>query len=295
MTSTADGHGELSLAIINGRVLTARRELPRAEAVGIRGAEIVAVGTSEDVRAAVPGAEVVDTAGRTVLPGLIDAHNHFLATGESLATIDVRYPEVGSVDELVAAIAAAASRAQARRARRLPARLRLRPRQVRTDPRPAGTWTAQRPRHPVLVGHVSGHYVLANSLALAAQRRHRTPRPTRPAGGSTGTSRDGPLACSATRRWGWSTRPPWTSAIMGRTSTSPPNPGELVAAVERAGRAYVAAGLTTVCDAQVTSRELRAYRDARSRRPAAGADGVHAPVTPAQATIQAIGHGGPVR
>jgi predicted amidohydrolase YtcJ len=34
-------------------------------------------------------------------------------------------------------------------------------------------------------------------------------------------------------------------------------------AAERAGRAFLAAGLTTVCDAQVTSRELGAYREAR--------------------------------
>jgi predicted amidohydrolase YtcJ len=40
---------------------------------------------------------------------------------------------------------------------------------------------------------------------------------------------------------------------------------ELVAAVGRAGRAYVAAGLTTVCDAQVTRRELAGYREARRR------------------------------
>ena len=40
---------------------------------------------------------------------------------------------------------------------------------------------------------------------------------------------------------------------------------ELVSAVERAGSAYLAAGLTAVCDAQVTSRELGAYQEARRR------------------------------
>ena len=43
------------------------------------------------------------------------------------------------------------------------------------------------------------------------------------------------------------------------------DPGELIAAVERAGTAYLAAGLTTVCDAQVTSREMAAYREARAQ------------------------------
>ena len=39
----------------------------------------------------------------------------------------------------------------------------------------------------------------------------------------------------------------------------------LVAAVDRASRAYLAAGLTCVADAQVTARELEAYREARTR------------------------------
>ena len=37
-----------------------------------------------------------DLDGGTLLPGLIDAHNHFLSTGESLASLDLRYPGVDS-------------------------------------------------------------------------------------------------------------------------------------------------------------------------------------------------------
>jgi predicted amidohydrolase YtcJ len=42
-------------------------------------------------------------------------------------------------------------------------------------------------------------------------------------------------------------------------------PAQLLAAVETAGRAFLGAGLTTVCDAQVTVRELSAYREAARR------------------------------
>ena len=261
MTSTADGHGGPSLAIINGRVLTARRELPRAEAVGIRGAEIVAVGTSEDVRATVPGAEIIDAAGRTVLPGLIDAHNHFLATGESLATIDVRYPEVGSVDELVAAIAAAAGRAPAGEPGYLHAYGFDHAKYDRTPTR----WDLDRaaPRNPVLVGHVSGHYVLANSLAL--QRSGVTDATPDPPGGRIDRDESGrPTGLFRDAAMGLVQPVAVDIGHHGPNFHVTAEPGELVAAVERAGRAYVAAGLTTVCDAQVTSRELRAYRDARA-------------------------------
>jgi predicted amidohydrolase YtcJ len=44
---------------------------------------------------------VIDVGGRTVLPGLIDAHNHFLATGESRAAADVRYLGTDSLEALL--------------------------------------------------------------------------------------------------------------------------------------------------------------------------------------------------
>ena len=45
-----------------------------------------------ELREAWPEAEVVDLAGGTLLPGLIDAHNHFLSTGESLASLGPALP-----------------------------------------------------------------------------------------------------------------------------------------------------------------------------------------------------------
>lgn len=48
-----------------------------AEAVATRGAEIVAVGSSQEVSAlAGPATEIVELRGRTVMPGLIDGHAH---------------------------------------------------------------------------------------------------------------------------------------------------------------------------------------------------------------------------
>ena len=50
---------------------------PRAQAVAITGGRISAVGSTEDVVAlAGPQTEQLSGAGRTVLPGIIDAHNH---------------------------------------------------------------------------------------------------------------------------------------------------------------------------------------------------------------------------
>jgi predicted amidohydrolase YtcJ len=261
MTETST-MGDAGLVIINGQVLTAHRGRPRAEAIAIRGTEIVAVGDNDVARQAVPGAEVIDAERRTVLPGLIDAHNHFLATGESLTSVDVRYPRVASVDELVAAIAAEAERGGAAPGGLLHAYGFDYARYARMPTR----WDLDRaaPGHPVLVGHISGHYVLASSLAM--QRSGITDSTPDPPGGRidrddqgrpTGLFRDAAMALVQ----------PAAVDIghHGPNFHTAADPGELVAAVERAGTAYLAAGLTTVCDAQVTSRELAAYRDARAQ------------------------------
>lgn len=65
----------------NGPILTMNGQSPRAEAVAIRGNRILAVGKLDDVQSAIgSGAEVVDLQGRTLMPGLIDPHMHFVFT-----------------------------------------------------------------------------------------------------------------------------------------------------------------------------------------------------------------------
>ena len=76
---------EGATVIAGGRVFTASATESWAEALAIRGSRIVGVGSHDDIVASFPGSTMIDVGGRTVLPGLIDAHNHFLATGESLA------------------------------------------------------------------------------------------------------------------------------------------------------------------------------------------------------------------
>ncbi|MDH3531596.1 MAG: hypothetical protein OEO82_01630 [Gammaproteobacteria bacterium] len=67
--------------ILNGKVITADSDdiddISFEEAIAIRGNQIIAVGTNEEVRALMADwTEVIDAGGRTALPGLIDTHNH---------------------------------------------------------------------------------------------------------------------------------------------------------------------------------------------------------------------------
>jgi len=65
------------VVVVNGRVFTADRSRPYAEALAIRGDRIVAVGTSADVESlGGAGTTRVDAGGRLVIPGINDSHYH---------------------------------------------------------------------------------------------------------------------------------------------------------------------------------------------------------------------------
>ena len=70
------------LVITGAAVYTVDAARRWAQAVAIRDGRFVAVGPDEDVRGMVgPGTEVLDLAGRMILPGFQDAHIHPPASG----------------------------------------------------------------------------------------------------------------------------------------------------------------------------------------------------------------------
>jgi predicted amidohydrolase YtcJ len=90
-------------AVYNGNIHTMNAAAPHAEAVGMIAGRIVAVGTNDEVRAAVGGGESLDLRGRTVVPGLIDAHVHFLGLSLALARVPLQgIRAIGAAVERVA-------------------------------------------------------------------------------------------------------------------------------------------------------------------------------------------------
>src|SRR6187549_2281878 len=89
----------MAILLRAGTILTMDPDRPRAEAVGIDGSRIVTVGDLEEVRRRLPpDADEIDAGHRTVVPGFVDAHNHYLATAESFAGVEAR--DVTSIAEL---------------------------------------------------------------------------------------------------------------------------------------------------------------------------------------------------
>ena len=154
------------IILVNGTVLTVDATDRVAQAIAIRGPRIVAVGTTAEVeRLAGPGTRRIDLAGRTVTPGLIDAHAHFNWGGaERLYVMDLSYPNVTSVADVVARVA--------ERARALPAGAWVEGRGWDegkfTERRllSAGDLDAVAPDRPVWLSQTMGHYGVANSVAL---------------------------------------------------------------------------------------------------------------------------------
>ena len=71
-----------TVVFVGGTVLTMDDNAPMAEAVAVDGNRIVAVGSETSVQPYVgPETEVIDLEGKTLMPGLVDAHSHFFANG----------------------------------------------------------------------------------------------------------------------------------------------------------------------------------------------------------------------
>ena len=154
----------------NGTILTMDSGGSQAQALAVRGETILAVGSDAEIMAlADPHTVVTDLRGRTMLPGFIDGHSHFVSAGLMAATqLDLSSPPVGGVKNiaeikgLIRAKAAATPKGEwilgygyddtALADRRHPL---------------ASDMDDVTPDHPVLLRHVSGHLCSCNSRALA--------------------------------------------------------------------------------------------------------------------------------
>jgi predicted amidohydrolase YtcJ len=232
--------------LYNANVLTMAPAQPRAEAIAIADGRILAVGDNSDVRAlAGPGSELVDLAGRTVLPGFIDSHAHVSQVGAELLKVDLsRCRSIADVLAAVAERARTTPRGEwievsamwhetALAEKRFPTRREL---------------DAVVPDHPVYLPRGTRFFAVANSLALRqAGIDEHTPEPD---GGSF--ERD-----AATGEL--------TGLLLQRPAFNLvrrllPAPGDKRDAIRHGQQLFSRVGVTSVVDPAVTPDAMRAYQ-----------------------------------
>jgi predicted amidohydrolase YtcJ len=155
------------LVLMNGTVLTVDAKDSVAEAVAIAHGTIVAVGSNQSIKPMIgPKTRMIDLRGRTATPGLIDTHCHFQ---EDINLLDLGDTSIKSMADVIAKVRARA-----------------------TGMKP-GTWVRGRgwdegklaerryilasdldqaaPNNPVWLMHTTGHYGVANSMAMLSDHR----------------------------------------------------------------------------------------------------------------------------
>ena len=254
--------GKDSLAILGGTYLLQDRVVEDG-GLYVEEGIIRAVGSRaeiESLRSA--GSVVIDASGCTVMPGFIDAHAHPLSFGFSIQDKhNVRFPAVASIADLVSAVG--------RMTEGTPPGVWVRGRGFDYGKYPEGRMPTRwdidpvSKENPVALVHSSGHFALVNSAALreaGIEDGIEDPEAGRfvrdEEGRVTGMLLDSAMEMVL------------SSAVNvaghGPNHNAFPSPvDELVNDLEIGLSAFAAAGVTTVVDAQATSRDLPAYLAAR--------------------------------
>ncbi len=232
------------LVVVNANVLTVDSQFSKAGGVAIRDGRFVHVAAADDDMASFigPDTRVIDAAGRTVIPGIIDTHVHALMAAAAEASVPFR--DLGSIEEIQAWVREQVARQPAGTWIWTP---RLFP--TRVDERRFPTRAELdevAPEHPVVV---DGAYALMlNTAALrAAGIDRQTPNPP---GGSV--VKDGRGEPSGLLR-----------NVGGMLATfRPSNAGAVpLEGLEAVHRAYLAHGITSVIERGADVEGLRRYQE----------------------------------
>ena len=161
--------GEADLVLRGGKVATVNDSGDMATAVAVRGHEIIAVGSDEEIESYMGDAtEAIDLGGRLLIPGFIEGHGHFMGLGMAKLRLDLT--KAKTWDDIVAMVAEAAKEAEP--GEWLLGRGWHQEKWSETpEPNVDGvplndSLSAVSPDNPVLLTHASGHAAFANDRAL---------------------------------------------------------------------------------------------------------------------------------
>src|SRR5438105_6668768 len=88
------------LIFLNGKIVTVNQHFTIAEAVAIKKDKIIAVGSNNEIRKlAGRQTKIIDLRGKTMIPGLTDAHAH--PESASLSELEEEIPDVHTIGQLL--------------------------------------------------------------------------------------------------------------------------------------------------------------------------------------------------
>lgn len=235
------------LILYNAVIYTLHPDLPQCRAIACKDGRIAALGDDAAVLAlAGPATRQIDLGGRTVIPGINDAHNHMLEMGLKLRRIGL--DDCTSIAEMIERVRAVAAHTPAGqwiigegwneslfREGRLPNRHDL---------------DAATAVHPVLLKRFFNMDVVNTRALELAGVTATTPDPT---GGTIEREADG--APTGILRA--------AAKELCRRFLPVPTQVECVEALEAAGNGYLSYGITSILDPGLQPWEIQAYLAAR--------------------------------
>jgi predicted amidohydrolase YtcJ len=231
----------------------------RPEALLVESGRVRAVGPVSELRrraGSVP--REVDLDGRTLFPGFVDAHAHTLLHGSSIDWVDLADSKtIGDIVDRLRRHAAKRPTGVIRGFGYDQSRLaeRRHPRSIDLDEVSTD--------REVQIQHASGHGYVVNTPSLRANGI--TADTVTPAGGRIDRDDEGkPLGMIFDAACDLLTGP--TGVKVGNHGPNfhlPMSEGEMARLFDLGQASFLAAGITTVCDAQVTEAEMAAYLAAR--------------------------------
>ncbi|MEA5084334.1 MAG: amidohydrolase [Lachnospiraceae bacterium] len=99
-------------AFVNGKIITVSKEDTIAEAVCTKGNKILYVGSNKGVEDYIgKSTRIIDAGGKTIMPGFIDSHIHFVMYGLlDHGIINVDYKHINSIQDIIMLIQKEAAR-----------------------------------------------------------------------------------------------------------------------------------------------------------------------------------------